>query len=149
MSSGKLLASVSLTALLALALALPACGQSAPSAAGAGGLRVLVLGADKGVLAGAKVVSNTQPSGQLKVTGISGNDGTVLFQDITPGAYSFYISVANYEQQDFAITVRAGATVSINVTMQRVLPPSSSASLSPLPSIPAAVSTTPPPARTS
>jgi hypothetical protein len=54
---------------------------------------------------GAKVVSKTQPEGQLKLTGLSKDDGNVIFDDIETGDYTFYVTRFDYLQVDIAITI--------------------------------------------
>jgi hypothetical protein len=93
-----------------------AAGCSGP-AAGDGNLSVLVLGENGVPLSGAKVVSNTQPEGQLKVTGLTGSDGQVIFNDIKAGDYEFYVSRFDYEQKEFKISVAAGRSTDITVNL--------------------------------
>jgi hypothetical protein len=77
------------------------------------------LGEDNSPLAGAKVISNTQPEEQLKVTGITGDDGTVTYRDIKTGEYEFYISRFDYEYTEFGVTIVAGQTTNITITLTR------------------------------
>ena len=98
---------------LAMAIVLTAVLMSC--AVGEGTLKVRVEGSN-GVVSGAKVVSNNQPDGQLKVTGITGADGYVIFEAIKSGDYSFYVSVAGYAQKDFTVTVASG-TRDITITL--------------------------------
>jgi hypothetical protein len=80
-----------------------------------GELDVLVKNANNEPLAGAKVVSSAQPDGQLKVTGITNSEGKVIFKDIKPGNYEFYVSY--YGQKDFCVMVKSGKATSITVIM--------------------------------
>ena len=82
-----------------------------------GSLHVLVLNPDSNPVNGAKVVSNTQPDGQLKVTGITSGDGTVTYNDIKPGKYEFYIS-SQYPQKEFEVTIVARKTTNITITLE-------------------------------
>ncbi len=82
----------------------------------AGNLGVLVTDENGTPLWGAKVVSEEQPEGQLKVTGITGNDGKVTFQNIKAGTYKFYISRFDYINQE--LTVPVTITGSVNVTVK-------------------------------
>jgi len=69
-------------------------------------------------LSGAKVVSEEQPAGQLKVTGMTDSNGTVTFKDIKPGEYRFYVSGAGFLQQNnVAAAVSDGQTTSITISM--------------------------------
>ncbi len=75
------------------------------NSSGDSNLHVTVLGAGNGPLAGVKVISNTQPEGQLKVTGSTQTDGTVTYNNIKAGDYEFYVSRFDYEQKEFTVTV--------------------------------------------
>lgn len=66
---------------------------------------------------GAKVVSEEQPEGQLKVTGITGDSGTVIFNDIAAGDYKFYISRFDYFPVEVLLTVLEGQQKEININM--------------------------------
>jgi hypothetical protein len=69
-------------------------------------------------LPGAKVVSEEQPEGQLKVTGMTDYSGTVTFKDNKPGEYRFYVSGAGFLQQNnVAAAVANGQTSSVAVKM--------------------------------
>jgi uncharacterized membrane protein len=93
--------------------------QTTTQTGGSGNLHVLIISTDGGVLAGAKVVSDEQPEGQLKVTGITKDDGSVTYNDIKAGKYEFYVSRFDYENKDFSVTVIAGKTTDITVTLTR------------------------------
>jgi Carboxypeptidase regulatory-like domain len=80
-------------------------------------LRVLVVSADNIPLVGAKVVSNTQPEGQLKVNGITGDNGKVTLYDIKTGVYEFYVSRFDYIQQEFSITLESDRTTETTITL--------------------------------
>ena len=99
-------------------LGLTLAGCSGPSSS-TGNLLVRVEGPDGAALAGAKVVSNTQPEGQLKVTGITGEDGTVTFSDIKTGEYEFYVSRFDYVQQEFDANITAGHTAETTIILLR------------------------------
>ena len=82
-----------------------------------GNLHVMVVSTDNIPLAGAKVVSNTQPEGQLKLTGITGDDGKVTFSDVLTGDYEFYVSRFNYIPQEFSVSLESGYTKEITITL--------------------------------
>ena len=90
---------------------------------GYGTIRVHVVSDYSTPLSGAKVVSNSQPGSQLKVTGITDTDGVVVFEDLEAGWYQFTVSRFNYEQRDVSITVEAGKTTEPTVTLNK--PPES------------------------
>jgi hypothetical protein len=84
---------------------------------GKGTLRVLVVSEANVPLAGAKVISNTQPEGQLKVTGSTGADGLAVYEGIKSGRYEFYVSRFDYEQKDFSAEIAAGRDTEVTVTL--------------------------------
>jgi hypothetical protein len=100
---------------------LTGCAKTTP-AAGDGNLRVTVFGVLHQPLQGAKVVSDSQPDGQLKVTGLTGADGTVWFQNIKSGNYDFYISRFDYKQTQFSVTVNPGQTTEMPVYLELTNP---------------------------
>ena len=112
--------------ILIIALGIAAVGIAlAGCVSGTGNLHVQVVGNNNAGLPGAKVVSNEQPGGQLKVTGMTGADGSVTYNDIKAGDYEFYVSVANYEQKNFTVNVAGGKTTNVTITMKATSPPPS------------------------
>ena len=99
------------------------CAKTTPTT-GDGNLKVSVFGVYHQPLQGAKVVSETEPDGQLKVTGLTGEDGIVVFQNIKPGKYDFYISRFDYNQTQFSVTVNPGQTTEIPVYLELTNPTS-------------------------
>jgi hypothetical protein len=93
---------------------------------GYGTLKVTVFGVDHQPLNGAKVVSDNEPDGQLKVTGLTDASGTVRFQNIKAGNYQFYISRFDYNQTQIYAVVNNGQTTEIPVYLE-VTNPSASA----------------------
>ena len=93
-------------------------GCSGPSSS-TGNLLVRVEGPEMAGLAGAKVVSNTQPEGQAKVTGITGDEGTVTFNDLKAGEYEFYVSRFDYMQGEFRTNIEAGRTAETTIVLLR------------------------------
>ena len=73
-------------AVLTISILLTGCAKTTTTT-GYGTLKVTVYGLDHQPLNGAKVISNSQPGGQLKVTGLTDLNGTVLFQNIKTGEY--------------------------------------------------------------
>ncbi len=69
-------------------------------------------------LAGAKVISEEQPGDELKLTGLSKDDGKVKFEDILVGEYSFYVNRFDYVQQNFDITIDKSHT-SITIRLEK------------------------------
>lgn len=81
-------------------------------------LKIMVRGPDGPPLSGAKVVSDTQPEGQLKVTGLTGDDGFVTFSGIKAGNYDFTVSRFGYEPREVSYTVVAGH-MQVTVTLTK------------------------------
>lgn len=115
---GKFLSAVTVVVLSAVLTA--GCAQA--ELGDAGSLRVQVVGFHGAPLDGAKVVSNSQPDGQLKVSGITDIDGMVKYDLVKAGTYEFYISRPDYEQTTFNVTVASGGTT--DVTMMLAMVPS-------------------------
>ena len=84
---------------------------------GTGSLKVTVKNNGTVPVTGAKVVSESQPDGQLKVTGITTDDGIVTFDDSKVGTYRFYVSAAGFIRQEFEAILTAGHTAGIIVYM--------------------------------
>jgi hypothetical protein len=66
---------------------------------------------------GAKVVSEEEPDGQLKVTGITGDSGIVTFNNIAAGEYKFYISRFDYFPVEVLLTIPEDQQKEINIKM--------------------------------
>jgi hypothetical protein len=99
---------------------LSGCAIQNPPTNDTGELDVLVQNAKNEPLAGAKVVSNEQPSGQLKVTGITNSEGRAIYKDIKAGNYEFYVNHSDYEQKEFTVTVKGGKTTSITIVLNPI-----------------------------
>jgi len=88
-------------------------------ARGNGNLRVSVQNTDGSPIIGAKVVSESQPAGQLKINGITSEEtaGVVAFSDIRPGTYQIQVSRYGYSPETLEVTVMSGKTESIVVKL--------------------------------
>jgi len=98
--------------------------QSTTTESNTGGIHFLVINTDGQPLQGAKVVSNTQPNGQLKLTGLTGADGTDVFNNVKSGDYQFYISRFNYYQTEISASVTMGQITNVQVRLELSNPPS-------------------------
>lgn len=89
-----------------------------------GSLEVLITDTEGNPLWGAKVVSEMQPAGQLKVTGITGEDGKVSFSEIKTGAYRFYVSRFDYLNVEFTadVTSLSDEPVTVILEQEQVVP---------------------------
>jgi hypothetical protein len=72
-------------------------------------------------LPGAKAVSGEQPSGQLKLTGLTDTNGTVLFSGIKSGNYVFTVSVADYVPAEINVPVQGGQVNKITVNLAKTV----------------------------
>ena len=110
-------------AVLTITVLLTGCTKtSSTTVTGYGTLKVIVYGQGHQTLNGAKVVSDSQPDGQLKVTGLTDTNGTVLFQNIKAGQYDFYISRFDYNQTQFSAFVNPNQTTEIPVYIDATNP---------------------------
>ena len=104
--------------------------SSTTSTTNVGTIRFLVTDSDGKFMQGAKVVSDLQPEGQPKLTGLTEADGTVVFQNIRPGDYDFYINRFDYNQTQIAFTAINGRIADVPV---KLTPTSSSVTTPALP----------------
>ena len=112
-------------AVLTIGILFTGCAKTtSTSVTGYGTLKVTVYGLNHQPLNGAKVVPDIQPDGQLKVTGLTDQNGTVLFQNIKAGQYDFYISRFDYNQTQTSIFVNPNQTTEIPVYMDATNPAS-------------------------
>jgi len=84
---------------------------------GSGDLTIKIIAENDAPVAGVKVVSEVQPEGQLKVTGLTDFGGTVRFNNIKAGNYTFYVSAAGYAQHTVPVTVAADQLQSVTVNI--------------------------------
>lgn len=116
-----------------LVLTVGCVSQSTTTESNTGGIHFLVINTDGQPLQGAKVVSNTQPNGQLKLTGLTGADGTDVFNNVKSGDYQFYISRFNYYQTEIAASVTIGQITNVQVRLELSNPTSSTTATTPIP----------------
>jgi hypothetical protein len=97
--------------------ALSSCG-------GNGNLKISVNDSSGNPLWGAKVVSESQPAGQLKIDGITSEEaGGVIFNDIKSGKYEIQMSRYGFAPESVDVTVSAGKTANISVMLFYASPP--------------------------
>jgi hypothetical protein len=90
-----------------------------PGCAGPSGLEVSVSDSAGNPLWGAKVISMTQPAGQLKLTALTTQESnTVAFRDIAPGTYTVQVSRFDYAPKEVVAVVRAGRISRITVRLE-------------------------------
>jgi hypothetical protein len=113
----KLLVITALVFALTITL-LSGCGSKV------GNLKVSVTDSSGNPLWGAKVVSEQQPDGQLKVDGITAQEaGGVTFKDIASGKYQFQVSRYGFAPDTVEVNVLGGQTTSVTVKLFYASPP--------------------------
>ena len=108
---------------IAIVFVISCTSQTTTPVAGTGGIQVQVTDTENNPLGGGKVVSDTQPDGQLKLEGLTDNNGNVVFQNIKSGEYEFYVSRFNYTETYVNISVNPGQTTTTKVQMIISNPP--------------------------
>lgn len=123
-----------LAAVLAIALGLGlGCSANNPSSiSGKESIQFQVNGEDNAPLQGGKVVSFKHPDGQLILSGLTDVNGSVIFKDILPGDYQFYVSRFDYYQMEVATTVIAGQANRVDIRMAISNPVSTTPAASPV-----------------
>jgi len=83
-------------------------------------LNIYVKDADGKPIAGATVVSTSQPSGQTALSGTTDANGLVVFTGILKGSYTIKASKSGYEDKSWTVTVIAGKATTETVTLSKV-----------------------------
>lgn len=91
--------------------------SSSPAIIKVTGLQVLVQDSNNKPLSGAKVVSQSQPDGQLNVNGITTDNGITTFSGIKAGNYQFLITLTGYSPTVFNISVVPDVTVAVTINL--------------------------------
>ena len=107
-----------ITGILLTILVITTLTGCANSPANTASMQFMVTDLNNTPLSGAKVISETQPDGELKLTGITDNTGTVIFNDVNSGNYRFYISRFEYETQTVDVIAVKGQTKMVNIMLK-------------------------------
>jgi FtsP/CotA-like multicopper oxidase with cupredoxin domain len=83
-----------------------------------GSIKITVRDSSGTPVQGASVSSTSTPSGQATLTGTTGSDGVVTFNDVAPGAYTMQASKSGYVAQTVTATVAVGETQQQSVMLQ-------------------------------
>jgi hypothetical protein len=83
-----------------------------------GGIKITVADNNGMLIVGASVSSTSTPSGQSALSGVSESDGSITFNNITPGSYTFGATIAGYVTNSGTISVSAGSTAMLSITLQ-------------------------------
>jgi hypothetical protein len=73
-------------------------------------------------LAGATVVSTSQPGGQAALSGTTGSDGLASFTSIIAGSYTIKASMSGYESNAWTGAVAAGQSTTQIITLATPFP---------------------------
>jgi hypothetical protein len=118
-----------ITVILAIAFLMVGCGKTNTIPLGTVNFQILVKDAENNPLSGAKVVSESQPAGQLKISGLTDNNGNVTFNSIRTGDYTLYVNRFDYNQIEIAITITPtnnNLTVNMTKTVTTTITPTTS-----------------------
>ena len=100
------------------------CALSAGCGGKSGSLAVSVTDTDGNPLWGAKVVSESQPDGQLKIDGITSEEaGGVVFTGIKSGKYEIQVSRYDYASTTLEVSVPSGGSENVSVKLFLASPP--------------------------
>jgi hypothetical protein len=83
-------------------------------------LNIYVKDAAGNPIAGATVVSTSQPSGQAPLSGTTDNTGLVAFTGILNGSYTIKCSKNGYKNETWTLTVPAGQIKTETVTLSKL-----------------------------
>lgn len=81
-------------------------------------IKVFVKDGQAKGLQGASVTSTLQPSGQSTLSGTTGVDGSVTFNLVAPGDYSFLAALSGYTSNTVSLTGAGGETTERTVVLQ-------------------------------
>jgi len=84
-----------------------------------GSLSVVVEDLGEVLLEGAAVVSIIQPDGQAVLSGLTIADGSISFNDVIPGVYSFQASLGGYLANTGSVTIIPDDTVTLTLNMEK------------------------------
>ena len=105
--------------LLVAMLSVACASKTTTPVTNTGRIQVRVTDTGNNPLRGGKVVSDMQPDGQLKLEGLTNNNGDVVSQNVKSGDYEFYVSRFNYTETYITIIAKPGQTTSM--TMQMII----------------------------
>jgi hypothetical protein len=71
-------------------------------------ISVFVKDSSNNPLPGANITSTVQPAGQAILKGVAGKDGSVYFNNVTPGSYTFSATLSSYISKIESVSVTLG-----------------------------------------
>jgi len=87
-----------------------------------GTIKIIIMDAQGKPVSGATVASTSQPGGQSSLSGTSGSDGSVIFSDVKLGSYTFQASKNEYKTKTGSVSVEAGETAELTITIEKEAP---------------------------
>jgi FtsP/CotA-like multicopper oxidase with cupredoxin domain len=83
-----------------------------------GSIKITIRDSSGNPVQGATVSSTSTPGGQATLTGDTGSDGVITFNDVSPGSYTIQASKSGFTTQIVTAAVKAGETQDTSVTLQ-------------------------------
>jgi hypothetical protein len=83
-----------------------------------GGINVKVVDLNGSPIVGVSISSTSTPSGQAALSGVSGSDGSITFNDVAVGNYNLQASMTGYVTNSGSATVAVGNVVASSITLQ-------------------------------
>ncbi|MFC1803592.1 hypothetical protein ACFL0D_06465 [Thermoproteota archaeon] len=80
---------------------------------------IIVEDEDQNRLNGVEVVSKSRPSDQTSLSGDTGSDGVVIFENIQLGDYTFSVSKSGYIGGTVSGKVESGETTSLTISLEK------------------------------
>jgi hypothetical protein len=87
-----------------------------------GGIKVTIIDGGGKPIVGASISSTSTPSGQAALSGVTGSDGSVTFNDVAAGSYTFQASLSGYVTNTGSMTIVAGGVATSSITLQTQSP---------------------------
>lgn len=82
-------------------------------------LKLVVQDSEGNPISGAEVSSTSQPSSQSTLSGTTGSDGSVTFNEVSQGSYSFQASKKGYESGSISISAVKGETTEKTILLTK------------------------------
>jgi PKD repeat protein len=101
-----------------LSLIFEILGQEAVPSTGTAKIRVYVKDVDGGPISGAGVTSTSQPGGQSTLTGTTGSEGYVEFEDVEEGSFIFHASADEYVSDSEVLIASIGEMIEKTILLE-------------------------------
>jgi len=87
-----------------------------------GSMRVSVSDSGGSAVGGVSITSTAQPSGQPALHGVTGADGSIIFDDIKPGRYTIGASKEGYVPTPLTVDVSSNLLAQARITLKATAP---------------------------